>query len=414
MKKPKVLKQPRVRYKSFKDDWKVELLGDLLTFKNGANAEKEQYGSGYKFINVLDIIQNDYITHDVIIGSVELSESEFKKNEVIYGDILFQRSSETREEVGQANVYLDKSKTAAFGGFVIRGRAKGEYHPEFMNYLLRTDKARQEITTKSGGSTRYNIGQEVLEGVSVILPTLPEQQKIAAFLGAVDRKIQQLKRKQALLEQYKKGVVQQLFAQELRFKDARGKNYPDWEERELSEVLTEHKLNSTGKEEVYSVSVHKSLINQVEHLGRVYAAESTDHYNRVLPGDMVYTKSPTGEFKYGIIKQSRLDKSVIVSPLYGVFTPETRGLGYWLDAYFESILNTYNYLHPIVQKGAKNTIAITNRNFLSNTLKLPVSKEEQTRIAGFLMALDAKVAGVAQAVEAAQRWKRGLLQQMFV
>ena len=118
-KKPKVLKQPLLRYKSFKDDWKVELLGEMLTFKNGVNAEKEHYGSGYKFINVLDILQNDFITHDVIIGSVELSEADFKKNEVVYGDILFQRSSETREEVGQANVYLDKKHTAAFGGFVI-------------------------------------------------------------------------------------------------------------------------------------------------------------------------------------------------------------------------------------------------------------------------------------------------------
>lgn len=182
----------------------------------------------------------------------------------------------------------------------------------------------------------------------------------------------------------------------------------------MSEVLTEHKLNSAGKEEVYSVSVHKSLINQGEHLGRVYAAESTDHYNRVLPEDIVYTKSPTDEFKYGIIKQSRMDKAVIVSPLYGVFTPETRALGYWLDAYFESILNTFNYLHPIVQKGTKNTIAVTNRTFVSNTLKLPVSHEEQEKIAGFLMAMNAKVAGVAQAVAASQLWKRGLLQQMFV
>jgi hypothetical protein len=111
-KKSAVLNKPQRRFKSFTDAWKVELLGELFTFKNGVNAEKEQYGSGYKFINVLDIIQNDFITHDVILGSVELSESDFKKNEVVYGDILFQRSSETREEVGQANAYLDKERTS--------------------------------------------------------------------------------------------------------------------------------------------------------------------------------------------------------------------------------------------------------------------------------------------------------------
>src|SRR5690606_15428732 len=155
--------------------------------------------------------------------------------------------------------------------------------------------------------------------------------------------------------------------------------------------LSEHKLKSTGKEEVYSVSVHKGLINQIEHLGRSFAAESTDHYNLVRPWDVVYTKSPTGDFPYGIIKQSRVDKNVIVSPLYGVFTPETSELGYMLNIYFESKINVYNYLHPIIQKGAKNTINITNGTFLSKVLKLPVSQKEQKQIGKFLRVIDEKI-----------------------
>ncbi|MBE4044340.1 restriction endonuclease subunit S, partial [Vibrio parahaemolyticus] len=81
---------------------------------------KEQYGRGVKFINVTDIIENDYITYDRVVGSVDVEGKELEKNIVEYGDILFQRSSETREDVGQANVYLDKIKFATFGGFVIR------------------------------------------------------------------------------------------------------------------------------------------------------------------------------------------------------------------------------------------------------------------------------------------------------
>jgi len=216
-------KVPKLRFKEFSGGWELKKLSQLLEFKNGINASKEQYGSGFKFINVLDILNNDFITHDLIIGSVDVDESVFEKYSVNYGDILFQRSSETREEVGTACVYLD-SKPATFGGFVIRGKKIGEYDPMFLNKLLKTDLSRNEITSKSGGSTRYNVGQETLSSVALPFPSLPEQQKIASFLSAVDEKIQQLTRKKEWLEQYKKGVMQQLFSGKLRFKDENGKH----------------------------------------------------------------------------------------------------------------------------------------------------------------------------------------------
>jgi type I restriction enzyme S subunit len=178
--------------------------------------------------------------------------------------------------------------------------------------------------------------------------------------------------------------------------------------------LTETKNKSEGAEPVYSVSVHKGLVDQVEHLGRSFSAADTDHYNRVEPGDIVYTKSPTGDFPYGIVKQSRIDINVIVSPLYGVFRPETPWLGYWLHVFFESYVNTGNYLKPIIQKGAKNTINITNTTFLSASLKVPVDHDEQQKIADFLSAIDAKINLVADELSEAQDFKKGLLQQMFV
>ena len=124
---------PALRFPGFNDKWKYNTLGNLLEFKNGINAKKEQYGKGVKFINVLDVLENDYITYDKIIGSVDVDENTIDKNAVRYGDILFQRSSETREEVGSASVYLDKEKIATFGGFVIRGKKIADYVPEFFN-----------------------------------------------------------------------------------------------------------------------------------------------------------------------------------------------------------------------------------------------------------------------------------------
>ena len=101
---------PELRFSEFEEPLTLEHLGKIFDFKNGINADKSQYGSGKKFINVLDIINNAPIFYDSIIGSVNVGEKEFQKNNVKYGDILFQRSSEIREEAGQSNVYLDKDK----------------------------------------------------------------------------------------------------------------------------------------------------------------------------------------------------------------------------------------------------------------------------------------------------------------
>ena len=243
---------PELRFSEFEGEWNEKELGEYFEFKNGINASKEEYGSGYKFINVLDIINNDYITNEIIIGKVNVSEEIFQKNIVQYGNILFQRSSETREEVGQSNVYLDKEKNATFGGFVIRGSGIIDYNPSFINFLLKTSKARKEITTKSGGSTRYNVGQETLKKVKIkITHLLPEQTKIATFLTAVDKRIKLLQEKKAELEQYKKGVMQKLFSQTLRFKDEDGKDFPDWEEKMLGEV-TDIKMGQSPSSSSYN------------------------------------------------------------------------------------------------------------------------------------------------------------------
>lgn len=198
---------------------------------------------------------------------------------------------------------------------------------------------------------------------------------------------------------------------ELRFPEFLSKL--GWKEFALSSILFEHQLKSTGSEEVFSVSVHKGLVNQIEHLGRSFSAANTDHYNLVLPGDIVYTKSPTGEFPYGIIKQSRLTKNVIVSPLYGVFTPKTFAIGYILDTYFSSPANTNNHLAPIIQKGAKNTININNDTFLSKGILLPEDEGEQQKLGDFLSTIEDVISNESQKLEAFKAHKKGLMQLLF-
>jgi len=180
---------PNLRFPEFTGEWEEKKLGNLLEFKNGINASKEQYGRGVKFVNVLDILNNDFLNYEKIIGFIDIENSTLSKNSVEYGDILFQRSSETREEVGTANVYLDKENTATFGGFVIRGKKIGNYDPIFLNNLLKTNTTRNSITSRSAGSTRYNVGQDTLSSVEIYIPLLSEQEKISRFLSLIDERI---------------------------------------------------------------------------------------------------------------------------------------------------------------------------------------------------------------------------------
>ena len=136
----------------------------------------------------MDILNNQFICYDNIRASVEVIEGDIETYGVNYGDILFQRSSETLEDVGQANVYLDR-KPAVFGGFVIRGKSKGNYHPVFFRYLLASPTARKRIIVKGAGAQHFNIGQDGLSRVCLNIPSIQEQEKIAKLFECVDTRI---------------------------------------------------------------------------------------------------------------------------------------------------------------------------------------------------------------------------------
>jgi type I restriction enzyme, S subunit len=240
-------------------------------------------------------------------------------------------------------------------------------------------------------------------------PPLEQQRRIINVLDCWDRAIHLLERLRDAHLERRTWFRSQLLSGRKRLNGSSGK----WPELHLHEILKEHGLHSLGCEQVFSVSVTKGLVNQTEHLGRSFAAKKTAHYNRVLPGDLVYTKSPTGDFPFGILKQSTLEKEVIVSPLYGVFSPSSRALGVIIDAYFESPIATKNYLNPLVQKGAKNTLAITNKRFLEGKLKLPIDPEEQKELAALLGISKAEILRIEGQIEALRNQKIGLTQKLF-
>ena len=184
----KNLNVPHLRFPEFSGEWYSYPLTDFMSFKNGMNPDAKRFGRGIKFISVMDILNNQFICYDNIRASVEVIEGDIETYGVNYGDILFQRSSETLEDVGQANVYLDR-KPAVFGGFVIRGKSKGNYHPVFFRYLLASPTARKRIIVKGAGAQHFNIGQDGLSRVCLNIPSIQEQEKIAKLFECVDTRI---------------------------------------------------------------------------------------------------------------------------------------------------------------------------------------------------------------------------------
>ena len=139
------------------------------------------------------------------------------------------------------------------------------------------------------------------------------------------------------------------------------------------------------------------------------------NYNVVRHKDIIYTKSPTSDFPYGIIKQNRLNRSGVVSVLYGVYEPINSYVGFLIHEYFISWINTYNYLNPIVQKGAKNTINIGDSAFLDGAkIAMPSDEREQKKLATFLNDIDNEINAAERKLEQAKQFKKALLQQMFV
>ena len=139
-------------------------------------------------------------------------------------------------------------------------------------------------------------------------------QKYDKELSKISKKLQKYFKELGCDNVYNSECLQKVLSGKIRFKSDDDVPYSDWEATELSDVLTERGEKSTGQEDVYSVSLTRGLVNQIEHLGRSYAASDTSKYKLACPGDVIYTKSPTGDFKWGIVKQSAIDKNVIIFP----------------------------------------------------------------------------------------------------
>ncbi len=201
---------PEVRFPGFEGEWEQRKLHTLMDFSNGFNGNAELYGKGIPFISVMDILNNAYITFESIRGKVDIDDNTLMRFAVNYGDVLFQRSSENFEDAGSSNVYIG-DKTAAFGGFVIRGRRKAEYDAYFMKSLLDSDAVRKQITSKAQGAQHINVSQETLSDIILRIPSIEEQVFVGRLFATMNEAVILHQRKLEAMKEYKKGLLQQMF-----------------------------------------------------------------------------------------------------------------------------------------------------------------------------------------------------------
>ena len=419
---------PVLRFPEFAGEWEKRRFGDIYSFRSTNSFSRENLSYEYgkvknihygdihtKFSTAFRIEQEEapYIAPDVNISKIPSS------NYCQEGDLVIADASEDYDGVGTTIEIVELGKQPVLAGLHTI-LARPDLMPMalgFGGYAMQTPHIRQQIRFIAQGIKVLSLSARQLSATHIFIPSLPEQNKIATFLSAVDERIGLLKKKKEQLEAYKRGVMQQIFSRQLRFKDSEGKDYPDWKDQQLKKILFEHKAINKNQfiKEIFSVAKHKGVINQLDHMGRSYAAENTSNYKVVFPHDIVYTKSPTSEFPFGIIKQNKTGRTGVVSVLYAVYKPVNESIGLLLDAYFSSYIRTYNYLNPLVQKGAKNTMNIGNKAFLNGVaIALPSSPEEQQKIADFLGTIDKKLALCKKQITETEKFKKGLLQQMFV
>ena len=203
--------EPEIRFAGFTDPWEQRKLGELLLFQNGFNGSSESFGSGIPLISVMDVLDDEFITHETVRGKARLNCEEASRYCVEYGDVLFQRSSENQEDAGTSNVYLDQHVSSAFGGFVIRGKKVGEYNPIFIKYLLGSPFIREQITHRAQGAQHINVSQDTLADVVLLMPSMREQEAVGLVFLHLDNLITLHQRKLELLRNTKKSLLDRMF-----------------------------------------------------------------------------------------------------------------------------------------------------------------------------------------------------------
>ena len=362
----------------------------------------------------LECVNQGKITKDLVL--IDRANAPSRAKRVVFpDDVLFQNVRPYQ----QNNLYLSINKdfpiVASTGYSVIR--VKGKNSSKFIFYAVHESKFLDSVLMNCSGGTYPAINSSQLSELFVNVPCLEEQHKIAEFLSTVDEKVEVLEKKLEALNSLKKGFMQKIFSQELRFKDDSGQDFPEWECKELNNIAKSVNLKNTAGDilEPLTVSAEQGIVLQQDYFDRAITNEKNiNGYTIVEMYDFIYNPRISSLAKAGPIKLSKVKKGV-VSPLYTVFRVKSshKDSIEFLEHYFNSDA-WVPYMQSVANYGARSDrMSLKKQDFYALPVIFPCL-EEQRKIAEFLSAFDEKIEAVKRQVEAMKQVKKGLLQQMFV
>jgi len=402
---------PKLRFKEFDENWKEVTLKNCITsIDSGWSPQCESYPANSSEWGVLKTTSVDWSGFNSSFNKkLPLELTPRKEIEVKPLDILVTRAGPT-ERVGVVSVVPHSVRSKLMiSDKLIRLKSNEENNPLFLGISLSSVKCQNQLQSKTSGlaKSQTNISQKILGEVLLKLPSKEEQTKIASFLSAVDEKISQLTKKHELLSQYKQGMMQKLFSQQVRFKADDKSEFGEWEEKKLGEISTTF---SGGTPKSTNKKFYQGTIPFIKS-GEISQKHTEQFINELALKESSAKLVKKGDLLYALYGAT--SGQVAISQIDGAINQAVLCIRSNLNTIYllnfflwkkDSILSTY------LQGGQGNLSAAILKEIF-----VPVPcLEEQTKIANFLSAIDQKIEVVAQQIEQAKQWKKGLLQQMFI
>ena len=348
------------------------------TFEYGLNAAAKEFDGKNKYIRITDIddASREFLLSD--LSSPDICLDGMSKYLLSSGDVVFAR---TGASVGKTYIYRENDGIVYFAGFLIRAKVNQDNDAEFVFQSTLSPSYEKYIRITSQRSGQPGVNAQEYSEYDLFAPSKEEQQRIGHFLRGIDNLITLHQRQPFLHSPPDISLIVQLTPPFYTF---------SWEQRKLEDYLTVSAEKNTGniygRSDVLSVSGDYGIVNQIEFQGRSFAGASVSNYGVVQTGDVVYTKSPLNSNPYGIIKTNK-GKPGIVSTLYAVYHPKENAFSDFIQVYFEQHARMNNYMHPLVNKGAKNDMKVSAENALKGPVCFP-SRIEQESISAFFSVLD--------------------------
>ena len=396
--------------------WEKNSLDSLFEFKNGLNTEKEQYGNGYKFVNVMDVFRNDILTESKIIGRVQVTDKQLEGYQLKYGDVLFNRTSETFDEIAIAAIYLDNA-IATFGGFVIRARPKGnQIDPAYSVFLFQSKSYRSQVVKLGQGAIRANIGQKDLARVCILVPPLAEQKKIAQILSTWDKAISVTEKLLTNSQQQKKALMQQLLTGKKRLLDENGVRFSgDWNSSKLGDLFNFKKGKGLSKSDLSESGINKCILygelytKYAEIAYEVISRTNSSDGQLSEPGDILLPASTTTSGIDLANATALSEGGILLGGDINILRPKVR-----LSSPFLAYFLTHMKKNEISSRAQGITIIhLYGGDLKSIDIVLPSTVQEQKKIATVLSAADAEISTLEKKLACLRDEKKALMQQLL-